>query len=56
MFKIFKTILIIVWIIDILNFKCVQCLDTTYPVNTLAWFLIWILIIGFKITITKSEE
>ena len=42
MYKTFKAILIIIWILDILNIPCLAFLDTTIPINTLAWFLIWI--------------
>ena len=44
MYKIFLAILNIVWVLDILNVPCMQFLDTTVPINTLAWFLIFILI------------
>lgn len=49
--KFTKTILTIVWIIDILNigtsifgFNLAEFLDVTLPINTLAWFLIWIFV------------
>lgn len=41
MYKIFKALIIMVWIGDILNFPQLECLDTTYPVNFLAWLLIF---------------
>ncbi len=44
MYKLGVAILTIIWILDILNFPCVEFLDTTIPVNGLAWFLIWLLI------------
>lgn len=44
MYKIFKAILLIIWILDIINIPCLEFLDTTVPVNTLAWFLIWFFI------------
>lgn len=44
MYKIFYSVLSIVWILDILDFPQLEFLDTTYPVNTLAWLLIWIVI------------
>lgn len=55
MFKVLKTILIIIWVVDILNFTQFQFLDTTYPINTLAWLLIWILIPSSSIYIDKKE-
>lgn len=44
MYKIFKAILTIIWILDILNIPQMEILDTTIPINTLAWLLIWIFI------------
>ena len=41
MYKLGKAILIIIWILDILNFPCMEFLDTRFPINGLAWFLIW---------------
>lgn len=50
--KLIKTILILIWIIDILNIGITICgvnvaefLDVTVPINTLEWWLIWILIL-----------
>lgn len=42
--KLFITILTIIWILDILNIPQLQVLDTTIPINTLAWILIWIFV------------
>ncbi|CEQ26571.1 Uncharacterised protein [[Clostridium] sordellii] len=42
MYKLFYAILTIVWILDILNFPFMEFLDVMYPINGLAWFLIWI--------------
>ena len=41
MYKLGKAILVVIWILDILNIPCMECLDTTIPINTFAWFLIW---------------
>lgn len=46
MYKIFKAVLTIVWIMDILNLPIVNFLDTEIPINTLAWILIIIFIPG----------
>nr|DAS65349.1 MAG TPA: hypothetical protein [Bacteriophage sp.] len=35
----------IIWILDILNIPGMEFLDTTIPINGLAWFLIWILVL-----------
>jgi hypothetical protein len=40
MYKIFYSLLIIVWILDIINLPFMVGLDTTYPINGLAWTLI----------------
>lgn len=50
MYKIFKAVLTIVWIMDILNLPIVNFLDTEIPINGLAWFLIFILIPGTSVT------
>jgi hypothetical protein len=42
MYKIFKTILSIIWVLDIINLPQLEFLDTTMPINGLAWFLIWL--------------
>lgn len=44
MYKLFYAILTLIWILDILNFPQFEILDTTYPINTLGWFLIWVFI------------
>ena len=42
MYKTFKALIVIVWVMDILNFSQVELLDTTYPVDFLAWLLIFL--------------
>ena len=42
MYKIFVALLTIVWVLDILNLPFMTPLDVTYPINGLAWFLIWV--------------
>ena len=44
MYKLFRACLAILWILDILDFPFMTIFDTTYPINTLAWLLIWIFI------------
>lgn len=52
LYVIFKTIIIIIWIIDILNIDFVinnnihikYFLDFTLPINTLFWLLLWLFI------------
>lgn len=51
MYKIFKALLIIIWLIDIFNINLIigdiniaYFLDNTLPINGWLWFFIWILI------------
>lgn len=51
MFKIFKTLLLIIWIIDIfdINFmfngvEVAKFLDETIAINFWGWFLLWLFI------------
>lgn len=51
MFKIFKTLLLAIWIIDICNInfvvkgiEVVEFLDKTIAINFWGWFLFWLLI------------
>jgi len=58
MYKIFKTLLIIIWIIDILNInftidevQVAEFLDKTIPLNFWFWLLIWFFIPTVKASI-----
>lgn len=44
MSKVLDKIIKIIWLLDILNIPCMEVLDTTIPINTLAWILIWIFV------------
>lgn len=44
MFNLGKFILFIIWLLDIFNLPFMQPLDTTLPINTIAWIIIWILV------------
>lgn len=44
MYKTFRALITLVWIADILNLPQVEMLDTTYPINFLAWLLIFMFI------------
>ena len=51
LYAIFKTLLIIIWIIDILNIDFIingihvaEFLDITIPLNGWFWLLVWLLI------------
>ena len=46
MYKIFKALLTIFWVGDILNMpmSLFNYVDTVLPINTMAWLLIWLCI------------
>lgn len=51
MYKVFKALLVIIWLIDIFNINLTigdiniaYFLDNTLPINEWLWFFIWILI------------
>ena len=44
MYRIFYALLIIVWILDILNMPFMVGMDTTIPINSLAWTLIFLFV------------
>ena len=51
-----RTAIRVFWILDICNMPFMEMFDTTYPLNGLFWFLVWMLC-GGSINITsKSEE
>lgn len=56
MYKIFVALLSIVWVLDILNLPFMAFLDTTYPINRLAWLLIWVFLPSTKTIISKDKQ
>jgi|GEM_PF-1629388 len=40
--KLLNTTLAIIWALDICNMPFMEALDTKYPVNALAWTLMWV--------------
>lgn len=44
MYKIFYSLLVLIWIGDVLNMPLTffNYLDTALPINALAWLLIWL--------------
>lgn len=40
MFRTFKTIVDIFWIMDVLDLPFMEMFDTTYPINGLFWFAV----------------
>ena len=62
MFKIFKTLLLIIWIIDIcdINFifngvEVAKFLDKTIAINFWGWFLFWLLVPTSTTIIERSK-
>lgn len=53
MFNLGKCILFIIWLLDIFNLPFMQLLDNEFPINTMAWIIIWILV-STNITIKKE--
>ena len=61
LYMVFKTLLIIIWLIDILDIDFVineihiaSLLDITIPINTLFWLLLWLFIPS--ISYTKEKD
>lgn len=44
------------WIFDVINLPFMEMFDTTYPINTVAWILIWLSVPTYKITRKKKER
>ena len=68
LFKIFKTLVIFIWLVDIMNinyiigdFNLAKFLDSTFALNGWFWFWFWSLTPGFtdnaiKVTLKKKLE
>lgn len=62
MFKIFKTLLLVIWIIDIcdINFifngvEVAEFLDETVAINFWGWFLFWLLVPTSTTIVERSK-
>lgn len=55
MYKLFYAALTIFWILDIVNFPFMEMFDTTYPINGLVWFLVWIFVPSTSVVYEKSK-
>lgn len=62
MFKIFKTLLLVIWIIDIcdINFifngvEVAEFLDETVAINFWGWFLFWLLVPTSTTVVERSK-
>ena len=58
MYKILYAALSIFWVFDIIDLPFMLKFDTIYPINTLAWFLIWAAIpsAGAAIEYTRNNK
>lgn len=54
MIALIQFLLLIFWVLDITNMPFMDMFDTTYPMNTLFWMLIWIFVLGFEVKIKKE--
>jgi hypothetical protein len=62
MFKIFKTLLLVIWIIDICNINFIfngvevaEFLDKTVAINFWGWFLFWLLVPTSSTIVERSK-
>lgn len=62
MFKIFKTLLLVIWIIDICNINFIfngvevaEFLDETVAINFWGWFLFWLLVPTSSTIVERSK-
>ena len=44
MYKLFYGALSVFWVLDICNIPFMEMFDTTYPINSLVWLLIWMVL------------
>lgn len=56
MYKIFYACLVIVWVMDILNFPFMAFIDVNVPVNFLGWLLIWLSVPGTATVVRHKDE
>lgn len=51
-----KMTILIFWILDITDMPFMEKFDTVYPMNTLFWWLIWIFVLGFEISVESDNN
>lgn len=57
MINLLKFPILIFWILDITDMPFMEMFDTTYPMNTLFGWMIWIFVMDFEIeTYDKESE
>lgn len=54
MIALIQFLLLIFWVLDITSMPFMEMFDTTYPINTLFWMLIWIFVLGSEVKIKKE--
>ena len=42
MYKLFRALIVIVWVLDVINVPQMEFLDTTLPINFLGWLLLFL--------------
>lgn len=56
MVQLIKLLILIFWILDITDMPFMEMFDTTYPMNTLFWWLIWIFVLGFSVEVKSGGD
>lgn len=51
MYKIFRALVVIVWVLDVINVPQMEFLDTTLPINFLGWFLLFLFLPNSNTTV-----
>lgn len=55
-YKILYVCLIIVWVMDILNFPFMAFMDADVPMNFLGWLLVWLSVPGTSTVVKHKWE
>lgn len=53
---IIRMCIVVFWILDILNMPFMEMFDTTYPLNTLFWILIFLLVLPYNINTDRNKK
>ncbi len=56
MYSLFYAALTIFWVLDVVNLPFMEMFDTTYPINTLVWLLIWMFIPTATVVCNTTKE
>lgn len=55
MINLLKFLILIFWILDITNMPFMEMFNTTYPMNGLFWWLVWIFVLDFSVEIRQDK-